>query len=1018
MEFKVLGPVEAWVDGSLVAVGGPKPKTLLALLAIHAGRVVSLDQLVDAMWGEQPPDQSRSAIYTYVSSLRRELGDVLSRSGGGYLLSADLDEVDLHVFTSEVTEGRKALAEGDLKGAAVRFATALGAWRGTPLGGAQGAWAEGERSRLEEMRLAALEDRFDADLAIGRGEPLVAELSAAVAENPLRERLRSQLMLALHQAGRQADALACYQEGRRVLLDELGLEPGPALRATHERVLRGDADTRSADARSADAASRAAPTPSQLPFDIGDFTGRVAEQERLVARLTAETGAAQVCAISGQPGAGKSTLAAHVAHVVRDHFADGQLYANLRGVQVVPADPAEVLAGFLRALGVADPAIPAELEERSQLYRTLVADRRVLIVLDDARDERQIRPLLPGGATCALLVSSRERLGALSGAAQLHLRVLRDDEAVELLDRVVGDDRVPAEPDAAEEIVRLCGNLPLALRIAGARLAARPQWKLSRLAERLGVQRRVLQELTLGDLEVRGSLALSYDGLGERERTALRRLGLLDVSTFGGWLLAPLLDCDPDEAEEVVERLVDSQLLDIATTDDGAALRYRLHDLTRAFARERGEAEEPLEQARAACARAAEAWLSLVELAGSRMSHANFGGTPVALDPRYFDGAVADDVIADPEGWFDAEQSGLVRVVERVSELDLTDVATRLAATLCSSRFSVRNLFGQWRRTHSSALEAARRTGDRAGEARLLSGLGWLSYEQDRFDEAASYYGQALDAFQEGDDALGEAATRLSLSTVLRERGELDRAVELLDQALAVLRSYDEPGLVAQALHGLGRVLTERGALDQALEKCSQTLDSYRESGDRRSEAIALRSVGIVHRAAGRWDEAAEYCAEAVRVLQALDDRLMSAYAVQALAKVRIRQGRADAVRSDLFECLSTCGEMQDDFGQALVLRTLGELEIAAGRPDMARRYLDQALHRWAALSLPVWRARTLRDLSTALTALGEPAAADEAWTEALRIFVAHGGREAREPRPSTTAVPGRTSWTDSVKVS
>ena len=996
MELRVLGPVRARAGGGPVEVGGPKPRTLLALLAINAGRVVSVEKLVDALWGEQPPGDARSAIYTYVSTLRRAVGDVLVRSGGGYLLSVRPDQVDLHVFTAEVGEGRRALAEGDLEGAAARFAAALGRWHGAPLGGAQGTWAEGERSRLEELRLGALEDRFDADLALGRGEELIAELSVAVAENPLRERLRGQLVLALGQTGRRAEALACYQQGRRILLDELGVEPGRALRSIHERVLRGEPDPPPAADRPPPAPGP--PTPSQLPFDIADFTGRVAEQDRLVAYLTGTTGAVRVCAISGQPGAGKSTLAAHVAHAVRDHFTDGQLYATLRGVGAVPADPAEVLAGFLRALGTAEDAIPADPTERAQLYRTLLADRRVLIVLDDARDERQIRPLLPGGATCAVLTTSRERLGALGGAAHLDLSVMRDAEALELLDRVVGDGRVAAEPEAAEDIVRLCGRLPLALRIAGARLAARPQWRLARLAERLGVQRRVLRELTLGDLEVRGSLALSYDGLAERERAALRRLALLGVPAFGGWLVAPLLDCDPREAEEVVERLVDSRLLDFATSDGGTALRYRMHDLTRAFARERGEAEEPEAAVRAACARAARTWLALVDLAGSHMPHTAFDRDRAAPDPGYLDPDAVAEIAADPEAWFDAEQAGLVAVVERVSELDLTDVATRLAAALCSSRFSVRNLFGQWWRTHSAALEAARRVGDRAGEARLLSGLGWLRYEQDRFEEAASYYGQALDAYRQGGDARGEASTRLALSTVLREHGELAKARELLDLALPVLRELDEKHLVAQASHGLGRVLTEQGDLDRALEVCEQTVRAYRAAGDRRGEAIALRSTSMVHRAAGRWDVAAEHAARAVELLRTLGDRLMSAYATQALAKARIRQGRGDAVRSDLLECLGTCNEMQDGFGQALVLRTLGELELAGRRPEVARRYLDRSLHWWEALSLPVWRARTLRDLAAALTASGEPEAAEAARREAEAIFRAHGCREAGEP--------------------
>ncbi|WP_106193040.1 AfsR/SARP family transcriptional regulator [Umezawaea tangerina] len=1011
MEFRVLGPVEAYRSGTAVPVGGPKPRTLLALLAVHAGRVVSQEQLVDAVWGDDPPEQTRAAVYTYVSTLRRAFGDdadVLGRSGGGYLLDAASDLVDLHVFTAEVGAGRRALAEGDIEEAAARFTAALSVWRGPALGGAQGAWAEAERSRLEELRLAALEDRVDADLAIGRGDALVPELSAAVTAHPLRERLRSQLMLALYQSGRQADALACYQEGRRVLLDELGLEPGQALRSTHDRILRAD------DGPTAPAASRpdaAEPPvvphrPSQLPFDIADFTGRSAEVAELTGHLSAEGTAVRLCAISGKPGAGKSTLAMHVAHAVRAHFPDGQLYATLRGVQAVRADPAEVLAGFLRALGVADAAIPADLDERARLYRTLLADRRVLVVLDNAADERQVRPLLPGGAACAVLVTSRERLGALGGASQLDLSVLDDAAAFELLDRVIGDGRAAAEPDAAHDLVRLCGRLPLAVRIAGARLAARPHWKLSRLAERLRVQRRVLQELTMGDLEVRGSLALSYDGLAERERAALRRIGLLDVSTFGGWLVAPLIDCSPEDGEEVVERLVDAQLLDVVTSDESGALRYQLHDLTRAFARERGEAEESGAEVRAACTRAAECWLALVETAGQRMPHATLEVSAQPSTSSYLGQDLTDELLTDPEAWFDAEQTDLVGVVERISELDLTDIATRLAAALCSSRFSVRNLFGQWWRTHSAALEAARRVGDRDGEARLLAGLGWLRYEQDRFDEAALYYEQALEAYAHTSDAHGQASARLALSTVQREHGLLAKSRESLDLALAELRALGEPHAVAQAVHELGRVLTEQGELDAALEACERTLATYESFGDRRGTAIAHRSLAIVHRAAGRYDEAARRGEVAVDTLRRLGDRLMSAYAVQALAKVRIRQGRGDAVRSDLLECLATCNDMQDGFGQALLLRTLGELELAVGRPEVAHRYLERSLQWWTALGLPVWRARTLRDLATVQAALGEADASDRTWAEALSIFERHGCREAREPRPDTVLHP------------
>ncbi|MFI5584310.1 BTAD domain-containing putative transcriptional regulator [Amycolatopsis sp. NPDC051758] len=993
MEFHVLGQVEVAIAGRAVGLGGPKPRTLLALLAVHAGRVVPLEQVVDAIWGEEPPDQARAAVYTYVSTLRRALAgggepDVIARSGGGYRLAVDLDQVDLHRFTHDLSAGRRARAAGEPGRAITLVRQALAVWRGPALGGTQGRWAENERVRLEELRVAALEERVDVELETGEGESLVPELTSAVAAHPLRERLRAQLMLALHQSGRRADALACYQDGRTTLLGELGLEPGPGLQAAHERVLRDEPGPPAGRSRAA-----AQRVPSQLPFDIADFTGRAHEVAELARKLAEPAGGSRLCAVYGKPGSGKSTVAAHVAHRVREHFPDGQLYASLRGVQAVRADPAEVLAGFLRALGVPDRDIPVRLEERAQLYRTLLADRRILVVLDDAAGERQVRPLLPGGHTCAALVTSRERLGAVGGAHHLHLPVLDEAEALELLSRVVGGPRVAEQPDAARELVRLCGNLPLAVRIAGARLAARPRWPVAKLAERLRAQHRILEELTLGDLEVRGSLALSYDDLGERERTALRRLGLLDVSSFGAWVAAPLLDCDGHEAEEVVERLVDAQLLDVSTVDDGGAARYQIHDLTRAFARERGEAEESGDDVKAVNARAAECWLELVELAGGRAPHVPAGSGSLI---RHLDPARVDEILTGPEAWFDAEQTGLVGVVERVSGLDLTDVATRLAAALCSSVFAVRNLFGQWWRTHNAALAAARRTGDRIGEARLLSGLGWLRYEQDRFDESIAYHEQALAAYELGGDRHGQAMSRLDLSTVQCEYGQFAQARHSLELVLPELRELGEERAEVQALHGLGRVLTELGELAGALVAAEAAVAGY---ADASSRAVALRSVSLVHRAAGRLGEAARYSQEAVDLLRGVDDPLMSAYAVQALAKVRIRQGRGDEVREEMLACLATCHEMQDGFGQGLMLRTLGELELAAGRFPEARAHLERSVQWWDALLLPVWRARALRDLATTLDALGEAAGAEAAWTEAEGIFRLHGSREAREPR-------------------
>ncbi|MGW3966672.1 BTAD domain-containing putative transcriptional regulator [Amycolatopsis sp. NPDC005003] len=984
VEFRLLGSMAVFVAGEQVPLGGPKPRALLAALLLNVGRVVSVDTLLTALWGENPPNSARSVVHTYVSALRRMLGErdhALRRQAPGYVLDVAPESVDLVRFERAVSAGRRALAAGDARLASTTLAEALALWSGPPLGGAEGEWAEAERTKLAEARLAAVEARLEADFRLGRGGALAGELTALVAEHPLREPLRAKLVLALHQAGRQADALATFHEARRLLDDELGVEPGPQLQAAFQAVL--------AEPAGETAPPVAALTPSLLPATISDFTGRREDIDHLLNGLRPAGSAARICAVSGKPGSGKTTLAVHTAHRIREQFPDGQLYATLHGNHPAPADPDEVLARFLRALGVADAAIPAGRAERVDLYRSLLADRRVLVVLDDAAGEKQVRPLLPAGAGCAVLVTSRVRLAALEGATLLDLQELPEVETLELLARLVGP-RLAAEPGAALEIVRLCGHLPLAVRIAGARLAARPEWTVSRLAQRLGRKQRLLNELVLGDLEVRGSLAVSYDGLGEPERTALRRLGLTGVQEFAGWLAAPLLDVPVAEAEDVIERLVDAQLLDPAGTDVTGLGRYRIHDLTMAYALELCEAEETADEIRAALDRVGTDALHLVRHASGR--------TPPPPGWGRLDQATFDGLRTDPEAWFEAEEELLVGVVERTGELDLVATAAGLASALSSSTFAARNQFGQWRRTHTAALAAAQRAGDRAAEGLVLHGIGTLYFEQDRFDESLAYYHQALAAYGAVGDRLGQARTWLSLSFVLRERGSFAAAEQALTEAVPVLRREGTDEELAQAEHNLGMILTEAGDLVRAAESVAKALDHWRASGNRRGAALALRSIGIIHRAAGRLDEAADCCARAAEELRIVGSRLVVAYADQALAKVRIRQGRGEEVRASLEEALSTCNELQDGFGQALVLRTLGELDLAAAEPAAAKVHLQRSLEWWHALGLPVWQARTLRDLATAAALSGDERRALELRDKAQAVFARYGCREATEP--------------------
>ncbi|MEV0388081.1 BTAD domain-containing putative transcriptional regulator [Nonomuraea sp. NPDC050643] len=580
MELQLLGPVEVWCDERQIPLGGRKPRTLLAALLLDAGQVVTVERLMEAIWGDDPPQSARGVLHTYVASLRRSFDDaghkgVIVSHRVGYTAAVPPDALDKDVFVRLVGQGRRAVREGDAHEAGEAFRAALALWRGPALGGLGDTYLRAEAARLEELRLAVLEERIAADLATVGSEGLIDELTELVATHPVRERLRRDLMVALYRAGRQVDALAVYQRGRQVLIDTLGIEPGAELRQAHEAILRSDA---------ALLGTVKAVPPRQLPSSPPDFTAREDEVAALRHQFT-RPNAAPVCVIFGPGGAGKSALALRAAHEIAPFYPDGQLHVELHGTSESPATPHEVLGRLLRDL---EPGLapPGTLEERAARYRTLLAGRRRLIVLEDAATESQVRPLMPGTPGSGMIVTSRNRLTGLAGVTVLELGLLPDEAALHLLGRIAGQERIAADPDASRRIVRQCGGLPLALRIAASRLASRRQWSVAKLADRLADEQRRLDELAVGDQEVRAGIALSYNLLPPEARTALRRLGLLGLPYIPVWAAAAAMESGLEEAEQVLEHLVDASLASVAET------RYRLHDLIRLFARERAHAEE------------------------------------------------------------------------------------------------------------------------------------------------------------------------------------------------------------------------------------------------------------------------------------------------------------------------------------------------------------------------------------------------------------------------------------------
>ncbi|MFD9570258.1 BTAD domain-containing putative transcriptional regulator [Streptomyces sp. NPDC059982] len=603
MDFRLLGPIEAKRGGgSTIPLSGSKVHTVLAALLLSEGRVVSDARLSALLWGWDPPATASAQIYTYMSRLRKHLGTEIEivRRQPGYVLRAPGAWIDLTEFDRLDRLGREALTDRRFEEARTLLRDALELWRGTALANATEQLIESELPRLEEARMIALESRIEADLAVGRHEQVTAELTGLVAEHPVRERLRAQLMTALYRCGRQADALHTYYEGRAVLADQLGVDPGEALGSTYQAVLGGglglSASGDGAPGASAPApgpvpaATAAAPgpvrtAPAMLPAPYGEFTGRRGELAALRGRLSREDGRPRRLLITGMAGVGKTALAVRAAQDCAERFPDGQLFVELCHPDGTAKEPAEVLVRLLRALGEPAPAAACDdLEELVRLYRTRTAGSRLLLVLDGAVGDRQVAPLLPGGPESAVLITAQARLARVAGADTTALAPVDDEEGLELLASLVGRDRLDADPDAADDLVAYCAGLPLALHVAGARLAARPHWPVARLAARLADPAARLAELSYGDVSVRESLVHGVRRLADAELAVLTGLADGDAEPFCAQYAALVLGTAEEEAEAALDTLVDLALLELSGLDVQGRPLYRWNDLVRLLA--------------------------------------------------------------------------------------------------------------------------------------------------------------------------------------------------------------------------------------------------------------------------------------------------------------------------------------------------------------------------------------------------------------------------------------------------
>ncbi len=1024
MDFGVLGALlVTGQDAGTLTVGPPKLRLLLAALLCRPGAVVSGGTLAEALWRAGPPPGAAGTIRVYVHQLRRVVGEErLVRAAGGYQLLVGPDELDSERFRALGEQGRKAAADGRPGEAVTLLRQALGLWRGPAFAEFQDAeLIRAAAAALDELRLDVLEECVECELLLGRHAELCAEVRELAAEHPLRENLRAQLMLALARSGRQAEATAVFHDTRRQLAEDYGLDPGPRLRAMYQRILDNDPGL----------AYRRPVTPLQLPRDTARFAGRADLLAALDALVPDERGTAapMVVTVVGMAGVGKTTLAVHWAHRVAARFADGQLFVDLRGFgPATPVRPIEALAGLLRGLGVAPEAVPLDVQEAAALYRSLLAGRRVLVVLDNAASAEQVRPLLPGGHGCLALVTSRHRLSGLivhEGARRLNLDVLSPAEARELLAGLLAPDRPGEPPSALEALAQVCGHLPLALRIVAAQLLDAPFRAVEEHAALLRTGR--LRGMAVDgdeDAMIRAAFDASYEALPAGERRMFRLLGLVPTGDIGAPAAAALAGVPVEEAARLLDRLTAGCLL-----ANPAAGRWTVHDLLRWYAAERATADPGAVEA---FQRFCDWHLHCADAAARHLFRHGLRlplppGPPPPSTLRFDSGPAARD-------WLEQELANLATLVVHCAGHGPKPVAWLLADALRGVFARLRRLV-DWTTTAEVGLGAARRDGDDRAVVAMLHSAAHAAFTAGRATAAMAHLTEAAELARRAGWAMGEVAVtgnlgvircdiagqlpvgvsdmaramrqaerwgmpdignsrRSGLSFMHLRMGYLRTALRGALWALELARRADDLSTQAGSHHNAGRAYWELGLPDRAAEHFRRSLAVGRQVGHQ--EVLIRANLGValietIH--AGRGGEGLARARTALAQAREIADRWIEAEALNALAAMHAHLGEhAEAARLSA-SALSVTEAIGARLRTVEPLLGLARAHCRLGELDTAREHADRARSEATAMFLTVDAAHAVAVLAEVALRRGDPATAARHARRALRAYTRSGHR-------------------------